>query len=548
MEIEGGPFDIIVVGGGINGTGIARDAARRGLKVLLLDKTDVAAGTTSWSSRLIHGGLRYLEHGEIPLVYESLQERERLLRIASHLVLPLPLTLPVYDYHKRDPITIRAGMMAYDILSWNKTLPRHRMYSRAGALVHEPGLNPGGLKAAARYYDAQVVFPERLSVENMLDGITHGAIVRNGARVDGLILEAGRVRGVRFTDESTGEEHTARGRAVVNVAGPWVDRVLREVGIEAPGNALLGVTKGTHIVVEPFPGAPSDALYIEAKTAGRPYFIIPWNGLYLIGTTDHRYDGDPDRVVPTEDEIAYLLEETNVAIPAAALTRDSVCYAYAGLRPLPYQKDGSESAITRRHVIHDHAPQIYGLLSILGGKLTTYRNLSEQAVDRVGEVLGIDLPASTTGTDRLPGAPESFSAFARDFHRAKPAWLGEASASYLVHIYGTRASDVVALAERDAALRDVVSPATGLIAAAVVFSFTDEHASTLTDAIMRRTMIGYAADAGFDALDGVAQAVRQGLGWDATRIDAELEQHHDYMSRFLPKALMKMSQGTSIAS
>ncbi|MDQ3653925.1 MAG: glycerol-3-phosphate dehydrogenase/oxidase [Chloroflexota bacterium] len=541
MEIEGGPFDIIVVGGGINGSGVARDAALRGLKVLLLDKTDIAAGTTSWSSRLIHGGLRYLEHGEIPLVYESLQERERLLHIASHLVFPLPLTLPIYGYHKRGPLTIRAGMIAYDILSWNKSLPRHRMYSRAGALAHEPGLNPRDLKAAARYYDAQIVFPERISVENMLDAVAHGAIVRNRARVDDLILEAGRIRGVQFEDESTGERHLARGGTVVNVAGPWVDRVLRDAGIETPDNPLLGVTKGTHIVVEPFPGAPSDALYIEAKTDGRPYFIIPWNNLYLIGTTDDRYDGDPNRVVPTEGEIAYLLEETNVAIPSAALTRDSVCYAYAGLRPLPHQESGSESAITRRHIIHDHAPQVYGLLSIVGGKLTTYRNLSEQTVDKVGDLLGMDLPDSTTGTGLLPGAPESFGAFARDFQQARPSWLGERSASYLLHIYGVRANDVVAMAERDAALREIVSPATGLIAAAIVFSFTDEQASTLTDAIMRRTMIGYASDAGFDALEGVGQAVAHGLGWDDRRIATELERHRDYMTRFLPKALVNTS-------
>ncbi len=544
VEIDGGPFDIIVVGGGINGTGIARDAALRGLKVLLLDKTDIAAGTTSWSSRLIHGGLRYLEYGEIPLVHESLQERERLLRIASHLVFPLPLTLPIYSYHKRGPLTIRAGMIAYDVLSWNKSLPRHQMYTRTGALAHEPGLNPQDLKAAARYYDAQIVFPERISVENMIDAVAHGAIVRNRARVEDLILEAGRVRGVRFEDDETGEQYTARGSTVVNVAGPWVDRVLRNAGLETRDNPLLGVTKGTHIIVEPFRGAPSDALYIEAKTDGRPYFIIPWNNLYLIGTTDDRYDGDPDRVVPTEDEIVYLLNETNLAIPTAGLTRDSVCYAYAGLRPLPHQKSGSESAITRRHVIHDHAPQVYGLLSIVGGKLTTFRNLSEQSIDKVGELLGRDLPKSTTGTSLLPGAPDSFGAFARDFQDSRPSWLSEQSASYLLYVYGSRASDVVALAEHDMALRVVVSPATGLIAAAIVFSFTDEHASTLTDAIMRRTMIGYASDAGFNALDGVSRAVAHGLGWDDLRIATELERHREHMTRFLPKALL----GTPVAS
>jgi glycerol-3-phosphate dehydrogenase len=223
---QGTNFDVIVIGGGINGSGIARDAALRGLKVLLLDKTDIAAGATSWSSRLIHGGLRYLEHGEISLVHESLQERERLLHIAPHLVFPLPLTLPIYGYHKRGPLKIRAGMIAYDLLSYNKSTPRHRMFSRSGALIHEPGLNPDGLQWAARYYDAQIVFPERLSVENMLDAVAHGAVVRNRARVSDLVLEAGVVRGVRFVDEADGQLHTVRGKTVVNVAGPWVDDVL----------------------------------------------------------------------------------------------------------------------------------------------------------------------------------------------------------------------------------------------------------------------------------------------------------------------------------
>lgn len=526
-------YDMVVVGAGINGSGIARDAARRGLSVLLLDKTDIAAGTTSWSSRLIHGGLRYLEHGEISLVYESLQERERLLHIAPHLVFPLPLTLPIYSYHKRGPLTIRAGMVAYDALSWNKSLPNHKMYSASGALAHEPGLNPDGLKAAARYYDAQVEFPERVSVENVIDAMTHGADVRTGVRATDLILEAGVVRGIRFIDESTGEEHVAKTRMVVNVAGPWVDEVLASAGLGDPSRPMLGATKGTHIVVEPFPGAPSDAMYIEARSDGRPYFIIPWNQLYLIGTTDRRYDASLDEVVPSEEEIAYLIEETLVAIPHAGLTRDSVRYAYAGLRPLPNQ-EGSESGITRKHIIHNHAPKVQGLLSIIGGKLTTFRNLSEQTVDAVGEVMGRTLPESTTASVPLPGAPANLGSFAREFHEARPAWLSEQSAHYLVRIYGSRATSVVAMAEANPELREVISPLTGAIAATVAFAFAEEHARTLTDVIMRRSMLGYNADAGFDALDAAARIAQATQGWSDERTRAEVTAHQNYMKRFLP--------------
>lgn len=528
-------FDIIVVGGGINGTGIARDAALRGLSVLLLDKADVAAGTTSWSSRLIHGGLRYLEHGEIGLVRESLRERERLLRMAPHLVKPIPLTLPIYEHHRRGPWMIRAGMIGYDLLSFDKSLPRHTMFNRAGALLHEPGLNPHGLLAAARYYDAQVEFPERLSVENMIDAVAHGAIVRTYSRVDELVVKAGAVVGVRYFDANQEQPVIVRGTVTVNVAGPWVDQVLAGLGLDEAPPRLVGGTKGSHIVVATFPGAPSDALYIEAKKDGRPYFIIPWNGLYLIGTTDVRYEGDLDRVIPSEDEVRYLLDEANLAIPAARLERDDVLYAYAGLRPLPYVRRGAESGITRRHIIRDHAPRVEGLITIIGGKLTTFRNLSEQAVNAAGKKMGRSLPPSRTAALPLPGGVQRFGAFASALQRDRPTWLSERSATYLLRVYGIRARAVLALAHETPALRPVVSEHTGAIAAAFAFAFSEEAALTLTDAIMRRTMIGYAADAGFEALDRVAGVCRSVLGWSDERTQTELDAHLAYMMRFIPR-------------
>ncbi len=534
-DLEGQQFDLIVVGGGINGTGIARDAALRGLRVLLLDKGDIGAGTTSWSSRLIHGGLRYLEYGEIGLVRESLRERERLLGMAPHLVKPIPLTLPIYEHHTRPPWMIRLGMIGYDVLSFDKSLPRHRMYDRAGALLHEPGLNPEGLRAAARYYDAQVEFPERVSVENVIDAIAHGTVVRTYCRVEALVVESGAVVGVRYVDANRDRAVTVQGKVTVNVAGPWVDAVLAGLGLGDAPVRLIGGTKGSHIIVAPFSGAPSDALYIEAKQDGRPYFIIPWNGLYLIGTTDVRYNGDLERVVPGEDEVRYLLDETNLAIPAAGLQRDDVLYAYAGLRPLPYVAHGLESGITRLHVIRDHAPSVQGLISIIGGKLTTYRNLAEQAVNAVGKKLDRSLPASRTAVLPLPGGVSRFGAFASTFHRDRPEWLSEQSASYLLRVYGIRARAVVALATAEPELRSVVSEHTGAIGATVVFAFREEEASTLSDAMMRRTMIGYAADAGFDAVDAVLEVCQASLGWSDERARRELDAHQTYMERFLPR-------------
>jgi glycerol-3-phosphate dehydrogenase len=326
-------FDLIVIGAGINGTGIARDAAMRGLKVLLVEKHDIGSGTTPWSTRLIHGGLRYLEHYEVSLVRESLRERERLLHIAPHLVNPLTFMIPIYKGHKRGPGMIRLGMIGYDLLSWDKSLDRHHMLNREQTLTREPGLDPEGLRGSAIYYDAQITFPERLSVENALSALEHEAVIITYARVDNLIIENGHVAGIEATDLLDDTDFSARGAVTVNVAGPWVDMVLD--GHET--KRLIGGTKGTHIVVDRFEGAPDEALYVEAVTDQRPYFIVPWNGRYLIGTTDIRYDEDLNTVVPDEEEITYLISETNRVLPSANLERADVQYAYAGVRPLPYK-------------------------------------------------------------------------------------------------------------------------------------------------------------------------------------------------------------------
>jgi glycerol-3-phosphate dehydrogenase len=234
-------FDLVVVGGGINGAGIARDAAMRGLTVLLLDKGDFGSGTTSWSSRLIHGGLRYLEYYEFHLVRESLSDREKLLHIAPHLVKPLPFVVPVYEHHKRSPLLIRLGMIGYDVLSFDKSMDRHKMLDREEALNRLPGLNPEGLKAAALYYDGQVEYAERLAVENAISAREHGAVALNYARVDRLILENGNVRGVEFTDAMDGQQYAVRALVTVNVAGPWVDEVLS--GMNRGAKRMIGGTK-----------------------------------------------------------------------------------------------------------------------------------------------------------------------------------------------------------------------------------------------------------------------------------------------------------------
>ncbi len=391
------PHDVLIIGAGINGAGIARDAAMRGLKVLLIDKGEPGAGTTSASTRLIHGGLRYLEHFEFGLVRESLREREILLKIAPHLVRPLPITIPIYNQGKRGRLTIRAGMVLYDLLSWGKSLPRHQMLSRAQTLERWPGLNPEGLVGSALYYDAQVEFPERLVAENVASARKSGAEVLTHTRVTNFAVEQGRVSGVESVSEN-GQERFAEADVVINAAGPWIDLVLERAPVESP--KLIGGTKGSHLVVPTFPSAPSNAIYLEARRDGRPIFIIPWNNQYLIGTTDVRFEGDPDEVHCEDWEIDYLLAETNLALPNAGLTRDNILYTYSGVRPLPVTGDKDEQSITRRHFIREH-PQLPNLLSIVGGKLTTYRSLAEECVDLVFRKLGKDSPPCRTATEVL---------------------------------------------------------------------------------------------------------------------------------------------------
>ena len=527
-DISGTAFDAVVVGAGVNGCGVARDAAMRGLRVLLLDKGDIAAGTTAASTRLIHGGLRYLEHGEVGLVRESLRERETLLRVvAPHLVRPLPMLVPVYAGRRRGALTIRAGMLAYDLLSASKSLPRHRMLDAAEARAHAPGLETEGLRGAALFYDAQVEYAERLAVENALDARAYGAHILTYARVERLTVEDGAARGVVFKDLLGGATHEAQAPVVLNAAGPWVDEVLGGAG--ASGERLIGGTKGSHLVVRAFEGAPRSAVYAEAFEDGRPFFVVPWDGKLLVGTTDERYAGDLDRVEADAREIEYLLRETNRAFPSARLTRGDVLYTYSGVRPLPRVAVGEAGAVTRRHFVRPSG--VRGLYSIVGGKLTTYRSLAEEAVGLLFRALGKAPPPCRTAGVPLPGAlVEDFDAFRRDLDTRST--LPPASTARLLKVYGARAAEVLRLAETDAELSRVISEETGTVAAEVVYAFREELAETLADALLRRTMVGLNGSVGLDASERAARVAQKFLGWTDARAAREVEEYLRGVERF----------------
>lgn len=519
MNDGAGRFDLAVIGAGINGAGIARDAALRGLKVIVFDKGDMCSGCSAISSRLVHGGLRYLEYGEIPLVYESLHERRYLRLTAPHLVEPLRICIPIYAGARRGPLLIRMGMLAYDVLSFRKTVPNHQMLSSAELEAEEPGLEAEGLRAAARYYDAQVAFAERLVLENLLAARSAGAAIRTHCEVTGIQVEEGAVESVNYVDH-TGNSGSVQVKAIINAAGPWVDRVLDVA--PSPSKRLIGGTKGSHIIVGKFDGAPHDAFYVEAAADGRPFFIIPWNDQYLIGTTDIRYEEDLDYIRASGAEVDYLLAETNRVFPHAALTRADIHYAYAGVRPLPYKEVGPESAITRRHIIKSNEEIAGGLLSIIGGKLTTYRSLAEQAVDKLAKLQRLKLPPCRTRDTDLPGA--------WGIDRAREALqelgvLSESGVARLLGIYGGRAADVAELCTGE--LARTLDEDSRMLAAEVVFALREEFALTLEDIVFRRMMIGFDADQGRPWYNEIAAIAATEAGWSpeqtAQRLDALIE-------------------------
>ncbi len=509
--------DVIVIGGGVNGAGIARDAAMRGMRTCLFEQADLSHATSRWSSRLIHGGLRYLEHGALSLVYESLHEREILLRNAPHLVRPLELLIPLYKGGRRSRFVIACGMCLYDLLSIGKSVPRHRMLDAAEALEALPLLNPRDLLGAASYYDAQVTFIERLIVENALAAHDAGAAIHTYSRVDRILTDAGRVSGVRYTDLRTDRQRDVAAPVVVNATGPWVDLVLAQLG--RPIRKFMGGTKGAHIVVPAFPGQPKIACYIEAESDGRPFFVIPWNDMLLIGTTDIRHSGSPAEAAVDASEIRYLLDETNRVFPTANLDEKSIFYHYTGVRPLPMRAGKQTGDITRKHIIKHHRRIARGLYSAIGGKLTTYRHLAEEMTDRVARRVGVVGAECATKRQPLPGAVQDHAETVELLDRCEA--IPPQCRAHLLEVYGCRARLIKELVDADPRLGVEICRHSHAIAAEVVFCFRSEFATTIGDVLLRRAMVGLSPDLGRSALPRAIAVARNYLGWSQQRADGE---------------------------
>ena len=474
------PHDIVVIGGGINGCGIARDAAGRGMHVLLVEMGDLASGTSSWSTKLVHGGLRYLEHYAFRLVREALAEREVLMRMAPHLVQPIRFLLPCHP-GMRPASLLRLGLFLYDHLGGRRLLPptavRDLRVDPAGR-----SLQPG-FATAFEYSDCQVD-DARLTVLNARDAADRGAEIRTRTKVVQATVEAGLWR-VVLRDTQTGQEETVAARALVNAAGPWVDTVLGAVLGDA-GPASVRLVQGSHIVIRRRWSDPRAFIFQNAD--GRVLFAIPWEDDFtLIGTTDRDWRGEPGDVAITPEEVAYLCEAMAPWL-AEPVTPADVVWSFSGVRPL--YDDGASKAqeATRDYVLRleDHGAP---LLSVFGGKLTTYRRLAEAVLARLEPALGKG-GAPWTATAALPGgdmAVDGLAGVASALRRDHP-WLGEAHARRLARLYGTRASGAVGPAD-DPCL------GTDLHTAEVRFLMETEWASTAEDVLWRRTKLGLKMDA-----------------------------------------------------
>ena len=525
-------FDLLVVGGGITGAGIARDAATRGLSVALVDQGDFGSGTSSRSSRLVHGGLRYLENYEFRLVFESTHERARLMRLAPHLVRPLPFVFPVFRGAKPGMFMLRAGMILYDLLASFRNYRRHRRLSARRLAEAEPALRREDLRGGFRFFDCHTD-DARLTLENVLGAVGAGASCLNYVRFVAARTRDGEIAGAELEDATTGERTTARAAVIVCAVGPWLDPVLRAFGDTV--SLRLRPSKGVHIVL-PHDRLPAEnAIVMTAVRDHRAVFCIPWNGATYVGTTDTAWSDadDVDAVFADANDVAYLLETANHYFPDQKLVPGDVTGTWAGLRPLVDQDADSTYRVSREHVVAAHPS---GLVVIAGGKLTTYRKMAAEATDEAAKLLRArrpeqKIPKSRTGSLPLPGGVGLRSAAARDALRdeiRRRAHVDATTADHLFGTYGARVTGLLDLIAEDASLREPIAPGLPYVWAELAFAAAAEMVVHLEDFLLRRTMLLFKTpDGGHAAARSVAQRLTDALGWDEARVAEELARYDE---------------------
>jgi glycerol-3-phosphate dehydrogenase len=519
LRLSNEVFDLLIIGGGVTGACVARDAALRGLKVALVEKNDFASATSAHNSKLIHGGLRYLRNFELGLVRESLRERRIWQRTAPHLVHPLPFLVPLYDAGFKGRATLSVGLMLYDILSYDRgwlddpdqRLPGHSWLNKAKAIAKEPMLDGPGFEGSFLYYDAQMYSPERLELECIIDAAAHGAAIANHVSANGLLIRNGVVEGASLREAFGGGTFDVRAKATLLAAGPWADIFLAQA-LGKPATHKLLRSKGIHLIVPSM--TKTDALTVAA--GGGHFFVLPWRGHSLLGTTDTAFHDAPDNVGVSADDVSGFLDFINANLPSAHLTPSDVQHFYAGLRPLVDDGSGDTYGASRKAELIDHSrgDGLSGLFSAIGGKWTTSRDLAEKTVDALVEKLGMRGRNCTTQTALAPGGGigrfKEFEARMQAEHDPVP------NITHLARLYGTRVREVLTLGQNRPELRQALSES-GDIGAQVLFAVREEMAMTLEDVVMRRTGIGQLGNPGADNIARAADLMAGELGWNDAR-------------------------------
>jgi glycerol-3-phosphate dehydrogenase len=516
--LAGQTFDLVVIGGGITGAGIARDAALRGLQVALIDKGDFASGTSSKSTKLVHGGLRYLEQGQVRLVFESVHERATLLRLAPHIVRPQEFLTPSYRGDRPGLFVMDCGLWLYDALSGFTSPKLHHTYRRKHVEGLEPGLRKQGLRGGIVYYDC-ATDDARLTIENIVDARALGAVALNHVRATRLLREGDRFVGVEVEDLRTGQGPIAvRGRVVINATGPWCDEIRQMYGAER----ILGPTKGVHIVVDAARFPIRRALLVREKK--RVVFLLPWGHRSVIGTTDTFYDGAPDDVFADRADVEYLLDVGNYYYPDSKLALEDVLATWSGLRPLLRPPAAAAaSAVSREH----HLESAPGLVTIAGGKLTTYRRMAAEVVDVATRQLERTVPASSTGERALPGGVGVDGSAGIDAIAVRLAGtLPEDIAAHLAQTYGARCPSIEARIAREPALAERLDPELPFIAAEIDEAVEVEQAVELGDLLQRRVPLSlYGRDQGLALAERAARRMASRLGWSDAESARELDRY-----------------------
>lgn len=514
-------FDLAVIGGGVQGAAVAREAALRGLKVALVDAGDFAGGTSSRSSKLIHGGLRYLEQFAFRLVREARRERRLLLRLAPHLARPLPFLLPIYHGDPYYPLKIRVGLSIYDLLGNLGREDRHRMLSPGEALRLVPALRGEGLRAGAIYGDSETD-DARLTLEYVLDAAERGAVVSNYTEVRALCMSSGtasqgEVVSAEAEDQLTGRRHEISARFWVNAAGPWVDHV-RALVPGFDGTKTLRLTKGTHLILPIV--SPTHALFAAITPGDRIFVMFPWHGYALLGTTDTDFEGDPASVKPDAADTAYLLHAVNRVL-RRPFKAEQVLGSFAGLRALVMEPGRRPSDVTREYRFHYDA-WAGNLVSICGGKLTTARSLGENLVNQIVGRLGISPSADGRSSREVPlpgGNTGPFEAFVESAtgEAVQQFRLEPATAERIVRTYGSRWPLVLAPMRGEPALARPLTGSPPLLAAEVDFAIRHEMAVNVEDFLLRRSGLNWTACTLGEAAPAVAEIFARRFQWSAER-------------------------------